>query len=442
MNAHDPAPPSGYAIQSFEEFEADALRRIAPPPFVSKFRAIPWEDQDLPGPEHEWLVKYVITRRERSMMVGASQSGKSFLAIDLALAIARGVPWLGNRTTRGGVIYQAGEGGRGVKKRIRAYRNANGLGTDAKLPFVLMPATLDLYGSDDQTAAFVAEVKHWAGTFDVPLELIVIDTLSAATAGADENSSKDIGPVLARCERIAEECRCAVMIVHHMNAGGHKPRGHTSILANLDSVLTVTALETGSEKSSTPMLDVDNRQIREVVTAKQKDGEAGKRWRFVLPAVTIGYDKEQEPITSCVVRDPNLDGERGETDKPGDLGLAVSTQCEVFLRSVITALDDHGESPPNNLRLGGNVPRVVQWRHVVSVFDAMAFHDEPDETKRAASRRKAMQRHGEWLLTRGVIMRHDNFVWLTGRRRVKGFPQTGQDERRGDGQGKRDREAF
>lgn len=433
MNAHDPAPPESYPILSFEDFEADALKRIAPPPFISKFRAIPWEEQDLPGPEHEWLVKYVITRRERSMMVGASQSGKSFLAIDLALAIARGVPWLGNKTRRGGVIYQAGEGGRGVKKRIRAYRAANDIGTDAKLPFVLMPATLDLYGSEDQTTAFVAEVKHWASTFDVPLELIVIDTLSAATAGADENSSKDIGPVLARCERIAEECRCAVMIVHHMNAGGHKPRGHTSILANLDSVLTVTALETGPEKSSTPMLDVDNRHIREIVTAKQKDGEAGKRWRFVLPAITIGYDKDNEPITSCVVRDPNLEGERGETEKPGDVGLSVSTQCEVFLRAVITALGDYGESPPNHLRLGADVPRVVQWRHVVSVFDAMAFHDEPDEAKRAQSRRKAMQRHGEWLLTRSVVMRHDNFIWLTGRRRVKGFPMTGQAMSGGEG---------
>lgn len=79
--------------------------------------------------KHEWLVKNVLTRGEQAMLVGASQSGKSFLAIDLAFAIARGVPWFGNKTRKGLVVYQAGESAKGVRQAhpgLRAASRADG----------------------------------------------------------------------------------------------------------------------------------------------------------------------------------------------------------------------------------------------------------------------------------------------------------------------------
>jgi len=79
-------------------------------PFRSKFHAVTWANLDAPGPEHEWLVKNVLTRGEIGMIAGPSKSGKSFLVSDIALAIARGVDWMGRRTLQGGVVYQAGEG--------------------------------------------------------------------------------------------------------------------------------------------------------------------------------------------------------------------------------------------------------------------------------------------------------------------------------------------
>ncbi len=402
------APP----IWTFEEFQKHARTAMAPPPYQSHFRAVKWSELDLPGPEHEWLVKNVLTRGERAMMVGASQSGKSFLALDLALAIAQGKEWFGNRTLRGGVVYQAGEGGRGIKKRLRAYRKENDIKPDDELPFVLLPATVDLYASDDQTNKLISEIKHWGSTFDGPLELVVIDTLSAATPGADENSSKDIGPVLARCERIAQECNCAVMLVHHMNAGGQKPRGHTSILANLDSVLTVTKTEDE---------DVDRRIIREIETAKMKDGEAGKKWRFVLPAVEIGVDADDDKITSCVVRLPNVEGEPGETGKPIDAGLRLTPPTELFLRAVHRAVADHGETAPYSLNVESG-SRVVQWKRVVESFAGMTFvgTDEPDESKRAKMIAAEMKKQGEKLISMRVIMRETPYVWLAGRK-VRGF---------------------
>ncbi|HEY8066611.1 MAG TPA: AAA family ATPase [Methylosinus sp.] len=408
------APPFDVLPQplSLEDFIRESAPYLAPPPYVSKFKAVRWTELDLPGPEHEWLVKGVITRGERTMMVGASQSGKSFLAIDLAMSIVRGVSWFGAKVRRGGVVYQAGEGGRGIKKRLRAYRLEHDLETNAELPFVLLPAQVDLYAGDDATNALIAETKHWGATFDCPLELVVIDTLSTATPGADENSSKDVGPVLARCERIAQECACAVMLVHHMNSGGQKPRGHTSILANLDSVLKVEKLEE---------MDVDRRAIREIELAKQKDGESGRKWRFVLPAVEIGKDAEGEALTSCVVRLPNIEGEPGETSKPTDAGQRLTPQCEVFLRAIYKALSEHGEEAPAALDLPAGT-HVVRWKQLGEVFAGMAFDgaDEDDPKKRANALSQAMKRHGERLMQLNIIMRENPFVWLTGKK-VRGF---------------------
>jgi hypothetical protein len=399
-------------ILSLDDFVKASQPFVEPPPYQSKFSAVRWSDLDLPGAEHEWLVKNVITRKERTMMVGASQSGKSFLAIDLALSIARGAPWFGNRVLRGGVVYQAGEGGRGIKKRLRAYRAEHGISPADELPFVLLPATVDLFSGDDACEALIAESLHWSSTFDCPLELVVIDTLSTATPGADENSSKDIGPVLARCERIAHKTNAAVMLVHHMNSGGQKPRGHTSILANLDSVLKVEKMEE---------MDVDRRAIREIEIAKEKDGESGRRWRFVLPAIEIGRDMEGEPITSCVVRSPNVDGSPGDNSKPFDSGLRLSAQAEVFLRAIYRALAEHGEDAPFALGLPRGT-RVVKWKTLGEVFASMAFDgaDEADPKKRQDKLSQAMKRHGEKLMQLNVVMRENPYLWLTGRK-VRGF---------------------
>lgn len=426
LSEHDPLPQP----QTLEEFKITSAPYWAPPPYVSKFRAVRWTELDLPGPEHEWLVKGVITRGERTMMVGASQSGKSFLAIDLAMAIVRGVPWFGAKVRRGGVVYQAGEGGRGIKKRLRAYRIEHGLESQVELPFVLLPAPVDLYAGDDATTALIAEAKHWSSTFDCPLELVVIDTLSTATPGADENSSKDVGPVLARCERIARECTCAVMLVHHMNSGGQKPRGHTSILANLDSVLKVEKLDE---------MDVDRRAIREIELAKQKDGESGRKWRFVLPAVEIGKDSDGEAVTSCVVREPNTDGEPGETSKPSDVGQRLTPQCEVFLRAIYRALSDHGEDAPPALGLPAGT-RVVKWKRLGEVFAGMAFDgaDEVDPKKRQDKLSQAMKRHGERLMQLNIIMRENPHVWLTGKK-VRGFAR--RPDSAGEGRAERREEA-
>jgi hypothetical protein len=363
----------------------------------------------------------MLTRGERSMMVGPSQSGKSFVAIDMALSIARGVEYFGRKTLRGGVVYQAGEGGRGLKKRLRAYRDAHGV--RGKLPFVLLPAALDLHASDDHTNALIAEIKHWASTFDCPLELVVIDTLAAATPGANENASEDMSRVLARCARIATACNCHVMIVHHMNADGVKPRGHTSIFANLDTVIAVEKTQGSS----------DGRPVRRCKLLKQKDGEDGVEWEFVLKGVTLGFDEDGDRIASCVVEGLARHGEAGVARDASHARGATSAGAggsEAFelkgdnRRTIFTALTaalrQNGKRAPPGARAprGALVVDVAHWRDELRRRMPPLEDDHPD--KRTERAKRALQRALDQFQNWRLIGVDSPWVWLTGKQ-VRGF---------------------
>jgi stage III sporulation protein SpoIIIAA len=51
-----------------------------------------------------WLIKNVLPDAGLIVLFGASGSGKTFVAIDLAYAIAMGIQWRGNRSKKGRVL--------------------------------------------------------------------------------------------------------------------------------------------------------------------------------------------------------------------------------------------------------------------------------------------------------------------------------------------------
>lgn len=411
--------PAGGSAEKLYDLLDSAARPFTAQPFTSRFGAVTWDQIDAPGKTYEHLIKGLLTCNELSMLLGESQSGKSFIAIDLAMAIARGVDFFGRRSLRGGVIYQAGESATGVRrKRLPAYRRHYDVAGD-RVPFVLLQEPLDLYTSDDATEAFIEECRYWAKTFGaLPLRLIVIDTFNKATPGANENDGRDMGAVLARCDRIRRETGAHVMLVHHLNSGGTKARGHTSLFANVENVITVKRIEDAS--------DGDGRPMREWKIAKQKDGEDGVARRFVLRGVQIGVDEDGEPVTSCVVMPPG--GQTLEERFPE--GISVGGNNQVFLRAIYDAINTMGVLAPKDLGLPRNA-RAVTRKEVWSIVQGIMGDDpedinpgESEETaarRRAAARRAAGKRARDYLYSKGIIGQNEEWVWLTGALRVKGF---------------------
>jgi hypothetical protein len=373
--------------------------------YRSHFGAVTWNQIEEAGTSYEWLVKGIIARGELAMMAGPSQSGKSFLAIDLAMAVARGVAWRGNKTHQGGVLYCAGESAYGVRRlRLPAYRRHHDCAGE-NVDFVMMSRAVDLYASDDATNLLIEEAQHWQGRFQHPIQLIVIDTLSSSIVGADENLARDITPVLARCARIRDTLKCAVLLVHHMNALGDKPRGSTALMANVESVILC--------RMDNDRRDADNRKIREIKIAKQKDGEAEKTWRFVLPAVEIGRDEDGERITSCIVTEPNMGLLNEPSETAQGKGPRLSDKPYNYLLAIKAALDEHGDYASE---AGVPLPtgmRVIHKKHVAKAYADRWQGEEEDPAKRDQNMRAARMRLGEKLLAGGYIGSAQPWLWLT-----------------------------
>ncbi|MGA0615913.1 AAA family ATPase [Paracoccus sp. KR1-242] len=413
-------PAGGDAEQLYDLVDAVA-KPFEAAPFTSRFGAVEWLNFDAPGAKHEYLIKGVLTRNELSFLLGESQSGKSFIAIDMAMAVARGVEWFGHKVRRGGVIYQAGESAAGVRRRrFPAYRQRFEC-SGSPLSVVLLEKPVDFYNSDEEVDAFIEECLHWKRTFRDPLELIVIDTFNKATPGANENDGKDMGVVLERCDRVKRATGAHVMLVHHLNAGGTKARGHTSLFANVDNVVTV--------RRCPDRTDDDNRQVREWVLSKQKDGEDGVNGKFVLPSIVIGKDEDGDDITSCTVSAPSTRPGAVEPDDPS--GITISPSHSVFLRVIYDAISAKGTLAPVDLGLSRGamaVDRVDLWNRVREVYEDDPEDQNPGETpeeaakRRAANLRQQIKRSRDHLYQKGVLDTKDNWFWLTGKN-VKGFEE-------------------
>lgn len=66
---------------------------------------------DLPlvfTPQSE-IVQGLLSAGAASLIYGPKNSGKTFIALDLAAAVSRGLPWQGRKTIQGLVVYIAAE---------------------------------------------------------------------------------------------------------------------------------------------------------------------------------------------------------------------------------------------------------------------------------------------------------------------------------------------
>jgi len=346
---------------------------------TSQFGAIAWADIDRVNINYAPLVKGLIFQGDTGMFYGDSGSGKSFLAVDMGLSIARGVPFLGMKTTQGSVLYQAGEGGKGLLKRLRAYKLEHRITDD--VPFVLLPAKVNLFAQDGDGDAFIAECLAWKASLPVPLSLIVIDTFSAASTGANENASEDMGRMLDAGHRLNQATGAAVVWVHHKNAGGLRERGHTSFRANIETVVEVIKDQETKERT--------------LHLVKLKDGEDGLKLGFELQSVTLGTDDDGDLITSCVVRPAQV------TERTSPRNRLPRGQFD-FLKVLDSAISQWGGVVPGVGTYG------VHREQLKDLFVQTCGFGRPDNTIN-----QAWSRASKELLVGQLIGHKDEWVWIT-----------------------------
>lgn len=226
-------------------------------------------------PPLAWRVRGVLPATGLAALFGPSASGKSFLAFDMAAAIASGEAWFDARVTAAPVVYVALEGEHGFKLRAQAWEKFKRRALSDDLRMMLQPFTLTKPADLIDFAAVVP-----AGA------VVVLDTLNRAAPTADENSSKDMGEILEAAKTLQAACKGLVLLVHHSGKDTTKGlRGHSSLFAAMDAVIEVSR-------------DGDSRSWK---VAKSKDGIDGEAHQFRLQVEVVGTEETGEPVTSCVV---------------------------------------------------------------------------------------------------------------------------------------------
>ena len=236
-------------------------RSSSPPRPPRAFRCLAVLDV-LALPEPAQLVEGLLPAEGLAMIYGQPGSGKTFLALDLALTlVSGGGAWLGRKLRRKGrVNYLAAEGAHSLKPRIQAWALHYGLLEAELAGLTVIPDAVQLFDLAD-VAAFREALQPTA-----PAVLTVLDTLSRCSPGVRENLQEDTSLVVHALELIREVTAGLVLTVHHTPKDREIERGSSVYRGAMDTMLSV----------------IDDDTCRLLKVTKQRDGELGDPLRFQL----------------------------------------------------------------------------------------------------------------------------------------------------------------
>jgi hypothetical protein len=248
-------------------------------------------DEAVPDLDARDFVEGLLLEGAMSVVYGESNSGKTFWTTDLAIHVAAGRPWNGREVDLGGVLYLALEGGHGIKNRIAAFKIENDM-EDARIPFGVVPVSLNLLDPNADADPVIKTVAALAAQFETPVKLIVVDTLSRAFSGGNENASEDMGALVTNGDKIRQLTKAHVLWIHHSGKDAAKgARGHSLLRAATDTEIEITA----------------EGESRQADVRKQRDLPKGDVFNFKLKPVTLGQNRRDKDVTSCVIENVESD---------------------------------------------------------------------------------------------------------------------------------------
>jgi AAA domain/Primase C terminal 2 (PriCT-2) len=137
------------------------------------------------------FIKGVLETDTLAMIFGPPGAGKTFAVLDLLLHVAWGRPWFGHAVQQGPALLFAVEGGRGVEKRIVAFRQHYQLQRE-DLPFRFNTGPVDL-SSDRAVEMLITAIKAQGKELGAPVKVAAIDVLAMALGGSGERRGDEPG---------------------------------------------------------------------------------------------------------------------------------------------------------------------------------------------------------------------------------------------------------
>ena len=165
--------------------------------------------------EQQWLVDGLWGREAVGIIGGEPKCGKSFLALDLAVAVAAGVPCLRRfEADQPGpvLMFAAEDAGHIVRTRLQGIAQAAGADFETLDIAVIDVPTLRLDHRNDR--------QRLQETMErIEPRLLVLDPL-VRLHGVDENAVADIAPILGFLRDLQRRFGTSVLLVHHARKSG------------------------------------------------------------------------------------------------------------------------------------------------------------------------------------------------------------------------------
>ena len=328
-------------------------------------------------PIGDYRIKRVLPSAGVAVIYGPPKSGKTFVVLDAAGAITEGRDWFGYRTRSCAVVYIGLEGQAGLTQRWQAYSRIKAQSRQAKLRFVTAPLSILASGDLAELADAVRAAECAGG-------VVIVDTLNAASPGADENSSVDMGRIIEGAKQLQREVGGLIWLVHHSGKDtGRGLRGHSSLTGAVDAIIEVTRDESG-----------DRREWR---VERAKDGPESDPWPFTLSVVELGEDGDGDLITSCVVEPKER--ETGQKEKrikkpTGQNQVAALKAISLTLKNS----SEYGQGQAPAFR-----PCVTYEDALAAAMPCMAV----EQTRQKERAKDAISR----LIDGGSLAYYDGWVW-------------------------------
>lgn len=197
------------------------------------------------------LIEGIFRMGRKGILTADSKAGKSFFAIEMAICVASGRPFLGRKCTKSKVCYfnyeiDEAEFMQRVKVVAKALKIPDAEFRDNLKVVHMRGLSIPLKTMKGNLIALLLKEQLYTRE---PFALTILDPIYKITAG-DENSAKDVGIFCNDLDRIAKETGSAIFYTHHHakgDQGGKKAmdRGSGSgvFARDPDLMIDLTALE-------------------------------------------------------------------------------------------------------------------------------------------------------------------------------------------------------
>ena len=242
----------------------------------------------------DWAIKGVLEKDSLTLLYGTAKAGKSFVSISMAASISLGIPWYDHKTNKGFVVYLAGEGQRGIGRRLLSWQKLHGYDLH-KSGFHFSNRGAQLL-NDDEAILLRDEILSLQDHYDDKPAAIFIDTLARNFGAGNENSTEDMNRFVASIDRyLREEFGSAIVLVHHTgHEAATRARGSSVLPAAVDWSYQVTRED---HEEHTMILDFEQTLI--------KDGKPmpPKRFQFQEVELIEMQDEDGLPTTSGALKE-------------------------------------------------------------------------------------------------------------------------------------------